>query len=248
MRIIALDTETTGLEVSEGHRIIEIGCVEIEHRRLTGREFHRLINPGRAVDAAAFEVHGIGDEQLADKPTFAEIEEEFLGFLRGADEIIIHNAPFDLGFLDRELSSTASPTTSLSEFCEAQDCEIRDTLQDARARHPGQRNSIDSLCKRYNIDSSAREKHGAALDARLLAQVHLAMTGGQISLELAEPPSLAKAAAAARQARSSSAALVSYPPSSEELAAHRSLLEQIDAEAKQGCLWLQAKAASQADA
>ncbi len=233
MRIVALDTETTGLDLSEGHRIIELGCVEIENRRLTGNEFRRLLNPGRKVEAAAFEVHGISDEELSDKPAFAEVEGEFVEFIAGA-EVIVHNAAFDVGFLDYELSLTSSPLNKLESVC-----AITDTLQMAKARHPGQRNSIDSLCKRYDIDASAREKHGALLDAQLLAQVYLAMTGGQISLVLGEESRVDKRPATARRKNAAPrTALTRYEPTNEEKAAHEALLNKIDDLSNDGCLWL----------
>ena len=178
MRQVVLDTETTGLEVSLGHRIIEIGCVELIDRRVTGEHWHFYFNPQREVDVGAFEVHGISDEFLADKPKFAELAEGFLTFVRGA-ELIIHNASFDVGFLDYELSLLESPPEPL-----AQHCEILDTLMLARQKHPGQKNNLDALCKRYGIDNSHRSLHGALLDARILGDVYLAMTGGQVSLGL----------------------------------------------------------------
>lgn len=233
MRIVALDTETTGLDLSEGHRIIELGCVEIENRRLTGNEFRRLLNPGRKVEAAAFEVHGISDEELSDQPAFAEVEDEFVEFIAGA-EVIVHNAAFDVGFLDYELSLTSSPLDKLASVC-----AITDTLQMAKTRHPGQRNSIDALCKRYDIDASAREKHGALLDAQLLAQVYLAMTGGQISLVLGEESRVDKRPATARRKTAAPrVTLTRYEPSDEEKAAHEALLKKIEDLSNDGCLWL----------
>jgi DNA polymerase-3 subunit epsilon len=177
MRHIVLDTETTGLEVEAGHRIIEIGCVELVNRRLTGRHFHVYLNPERAIDAGAIEVHGITDDDLADKPRFADIAEDFLAFL-GSDPLVIHNAPFDVGFLNRELT-LANLTPLLEERC-----EVIDTLALARRLHPGQKNSLDALCRRYEVDNSQRELHGALLDAQILADVYLAMTGGQVALSL----------------------------------------------------------------
>ena len=234
MRIVALDTETTGAELGEGHRIIEIGCAEIENRKLTGREFRRLVNPDRSVDPEAFKVHGISEEDLADKPRFAEIEAELVEFISGA-EVIIHNAGFDIGFLENELSLTPSPLTKLETIC-----EVTDTLQMARSKHPGQRNNIDALCKRYDIDASAREKHGALLDAQLLARVYLAMTGGQISLGLAEESRIDKRPAAARrQSAASRAPLARREPSDGETAAHEALLNKIDRLSNNGCLWLE---------
>jgi DNA polymerase-3 subunit epsilon len=178
MRQIVLDTETTGLEPSEGHRIIEIGCVELVDRRITGDTYHQYIQPDRDIDAGAIEVHGITNESLADKPRFADIAAEFLEFIRGA-ELVIHNAPFDVGFIDHEFRLLdASPGTV------AEHCKVLDTLAMARRLHPGQRNSLDALCKRYEIDNSQRELHGALLDAEILADVYLTMTGGQVSLSL----------------------------------------------------------------
>lgn len=171
-----LDTETTGLEVSQGHRIIEIGAVEIVDRRLTGRHFHKYVNPQRDIDDGAFEVHGIGREFLADKPVFAEVAEEFLDFVRDA-ELVIHNAPFDVAFLDAELARLQQPGTNIAALC-----SVTDSLALARHKHPGQKNSLDALCRRYLVDNSARNLHGALLDAEILADVYLAMTGGQTHL------------------------------------------------------------------
>jgi DNA polymerase-3 subunit epsilon len=178
MRQIVLDTETTGLEVSQGHRIIEIGCIELVNRRVTGNHWHYYVNPDRAVDSGAFEVHGISNEFLQDKPRFAVLAEEFHSYVAGA-ELVIHNAPFDIGFLDNELALLEPPIASLEESC-----SILDTLLLARRKHPGQKNNLDALCKRYSIDNSNRSLHGALLDARILADVYLAMTGGQTSLGL----------------------------------------------------------------
>ena len=176
-RQIVLDTETTGLEVTQGHRIIEIGGVEVIDRKLTGRHFHKYVNPGREVDAGAFEVHGISDEFLADKPTFVQVIDEFLEFVRGA-ELVIHNAPFDIGFLDHELS-LAGDYGSLRDLC-----TVTDTLVIARGQFPGQKNNLDALCKRFGVDNSSRDLHGALLDAEILADVYLLMTGGQTALQL----------------------------------------------------------------
>lgn len=176
VRQIVLDTETTGLDPQEGHRLIEIGCVELRDRRLTGNNFHQYIQPDRQVDPAAAEVHGITNEMLADKPRFAEIAEDFLSYVSGS-ELIIHNADFDTGFLDHELSLWRGEGPSIRELC-----EVTDTLSLARRLHPGQRNSLDALCKRYGVDNSHRELHGALLDAEILADVYLAMTGGQVAL------------------------------------------------------------------
>jgi DNA polymerase-3 subunit epsilon len=179
-RQIVLDTETTGLEPSQGHRIIEIGCVELVDRKLTGRHFHQYINPERQIDEGAQQVHGISLESLSDKPVFASVAEDFLGFVAGA-ELVIHNAPFDIGFLNSELSLLDGDKGTLE-----QRCGILDSLVLARQMHPGQRNSLDALCKRYFIDNSQRDLHGALLDAELLAEVYLIMTGGQVGLGLGE--------------------------------------------------------------
>lgn len=182
-RQIVLDTETTGLNPQEGHRIIEIGCVELLNRRLTGRHFHVYINPDREIDAGAIEVHGITNEFLVDKPFFAAIAEDFINFIRGA-ELIIHNAPFDVGFLNHEFGRLDNQIGRVEDFS-----AVFDTLTFARKKHPGQRNSLDALCKRYGIDNSHRELHGALLDAEILADVYLLMTGGQASLWDEEAPS-----------------------------------------------------------
>lgn len=177
MRQVVLDTETTGLDPLDGHRIIEVGCVEILERKVTGRVFHAYVNPEREIDAAAIEVHGITNEKLADKPTFSGIAADLHAFVAGA-ELIIHNAAFDLGFLGHEYGITGgfAPLESI--------CSVLDTLLLARKLHPGQKNNLDALCKRYGIDNSGREFHGALLDARILADVYLAMTGGQTALGL----------------------------------------------------------------
>ena len=178
MRQIVLDTETTGLEPTQGHRIIEIGCIELLNRRPTGNHFHQYLQPDRDIDAAAVEIHGITTEFLADKPRFEEIVDEFLAFVRGA-ELIIHNAPFDVGFINHELMSLGKGYDPLTDYC-----TVLDTLEHARRLHPGQRNNLDALCKRYGIDNSQRELHGALLDAEIMADVYLAMTGGQVTLSL----------------------------------------------------------------
>lgn len=176
MRQIVLDTETTGLRTEDGHRIIEIGCLELVNRKLTGNRFHQYINPVREVEEGAAAVHGLTNQFLADKPVFSEIAQEFLDFITGA-ELIIHNAPFDVGFINYEFQLLQKNLKPVAEYC-----RIFDTLILAREKHVGQRNSLDALCKRYDVDSSERKYHGALLDAHLLAQVFLAMTGGQGSL------------------------------------------------------------------
>jgi DNA polymerase III subunit epsilon len=176
MRQIVLDTETTGLETSQGHRIIEIGCVELINRRLTGRHYHQYINPEREVDAGAFAVHGISNERLENEPVFEQIVDEFLAFI-GDAELIIHNAAFDIGFIDYELGLLRPARTRHQS-------SVIDTLLFARSKHPGQKNNLDALCKRYDVDNSQRDLHGALLDAEILADVYLAMTGGQTALQL----------------------------------------------------------------
>jgi DNA polymerase-3 subunit epsilon len=180
VRQIVLDTETTGLEVSQGHRIIEIGCVELIDRKLTGNHFHQYINPHREIDQGAIEVHGITSEFLADKPRFDAVAQDFVAFVSGAD-LVIHNARFDMGFLNAELQRLDEPGAPLESVC-----TVTDTLMMARSRHPGQRNTLDALCQRYDVDNSQRDLHGALLDAEILADVYLAMTGGQTTLQLSE--------------------------------------------------------------
>ncbi len=176
MRQIVLDTETTGLEPAQGHRIIEIGCVEMINRRLTGNHYHQYIQPDRDIDDGAIEVHGISNEFLADKPRFEDIVEDFLRYVKGA-ELIIHNAPFDVGFINSELQRYEKNHPTIEVLC-----GIIDTLALAREFHPGQKNNLDALCKRYDVDNSHRELHGALLDAEILADVYLRMTGGQEAL------------------------------------------------------------------
>jgi DNA polymerase III subunit epsilon len=181
-RIVVLDTETTGLNPQEGHRIIEIGCVEMNNRRLTGNRFHVYINPNRIIDDGAIAVHGITNQFLDDKPYFEQIAGDFLAFIQGA-ELVIHNASFDVGFINHELSRLKDKSGTVADYS-----KVFDTLAYARKKHPGQRNSLDALCKRYGIDNSHRDLHGALLDAEILADVFLLMTGGQSSL-LDEAPS-----------------------------------------------------------
>jgi DNA polymerase-3 subunit epsilon len=180
VRQIVLDTETTGLEASQGHRIIEIGCVELVNRKLTGNHFHQYVKPEREIDQGAIEVHGITNEFLDDKPLFARIAADFVEFIRDA-ELIIHNAPFDLGFLDAELQRIPGQYPAVRDMC-----AVVDTLVMARAKHPGQRNNLDALCQRYDVDNSQRDLHGALLDAEILADVYLAMTGGQTTFQLSD--------------------------------------------------------------
>jgi DNA polymerase-3 subunit epsilon len=180
MRQIIVDTETTGLEPEQGHRIIEIGCVEVVNRRPTGKTFHRYVKPDREVDPGAMQVHGITNEFLLNQPRFEEIVAELLEFITDA-ELVIHNAPFDVAFLDAEFKRLPGPMRRTADLC-----KVLDTLALARKLHPGQRNSLDALCKRYSVDNSNREFHGALLDARILLDVYLAMTGGQGALTLVD--------------------------------------------------------------
>lgn len=236
MRQIVLDTETTGLEPAEGHRIIEIGCIELDNRRPTGRRFHQYLQPDRAIDEGAVEVHGITNEFLDDKPRFPEIVDDLLDFLRGA-ELVIHNAPFDVGFLNHELGRVKQGAR-IEEHC-----GILDTLALARKLHPGQKNSLDALCKRYTVDNSRRELHGALLDAEILADVYLAMTGGQVSLSLEGSAGEAAAILAAtgiRRLPGTRAPLRVIYADERESAAHNARLEQINAASGGQCLWLRA--------
>ena len=235
MRQIVLDTETTGLDPESGHRIIEIGCIEIANRRISERRYHQYVNPERDIDAGALEVHGLTTEFLATKPKFAEIVEEFLEFVRDS-ELIIHNAPFDTAFLNLELKLWDETSGSIADRC-----RIFDTLLLARTLHPGQRNSLDALCRRYEVDNTHRELHGALLDAELLADVYLAMTGGQVDLQLAVGTSAGQTVIAASAGAAPAPARTGIPvvaPSAEEIAAHRANLEAIDEESGGQCLWL----------
>jgi len=232
-RQIVLDTETTGLEPAQGHRIIEIGCVELVDRRLTGNDFHQYLQPDRRIDDGAVEVHGITNEFLADKPRFADIVADFIDYVRGA-ELIIHNAPFDVGFINAELARLDG-WEPLEHYC-----TIVDTLEMARRKHPGQRNSLDALCARYDVDNTHREKHGALLDAEILAEVYLAMTGGQsaLSLEAEERGEGEGETAAIRRLGADRPPLVVVRPTPEELAAHEAGLEKVEQASGGRCVWL----------
>ena len=235
-RQIVLDTETTGLEVNQGHRIIEIGCVEMVNRRITGRHYHQYIHPQRDIDAGAMEVHGITLEFLAGKPIFEEVATEFAQFVEGA-ELIIHNAPFDVGFIDAELERLDSDIPPLAELC-----SVLDTLQMARHKHPGQRNNLDALCQRYEIDNTSRKLHGALLDAEILAEVYLAMTGGQASLGLgadgsdASGSGIGDADVAIRRLPADRPPLTVLRASSAELERHEAKLQELDQSAGEA-LW-----------
>ena len=232
MRQVVLDTETTGLEVREGHRLIEIGCVELIDRKPTGRQLHHYINPGRTIDEGAEAVHGITLEFLADKPDFASVKEDIVEFLKDA-ELIIHNAAFDVGFLDAEFKR-ARERRRTQDFC-----TITDSLALARAKYPGQKNSLDALCKRLGIDNSARTLHGALLDAEILAEVYLALTGGQASLGLDAPEERA-----ATEDRESEMRKVQRPaslrvtePNEAELSAHEQMLKKLASESGEVRHW-----------
>lgn len=226
-RQIVLDTETTGLEVNQGHRIIEIGCVELVNRRITGRHYHQYIHPEREIDAGAMEVHGITLDFLAGKPKFAEVAPEFVEFVKGA-ELIIHNAPFDVGFIDAELDRLEPHGQDVGSLC-----NVIDTLQMARHKHPGQRNNLDALCQRYEIDNSSRSLHGALLDAEILAEVYLAMTGGQASLGLGAEAGDAEGGNAAvsggiRRLPASRQPLPVLRATTEEVEHHEAKLKELD--------------------
>ena len=226
MRRIVLDTETTGLEPEHGHRVIEIAALELADRRPTGRHFHRYVNPERPVDPAALQIHGLTEEFLADKPKFADIADEFLEFVDGA-ELLIHNAPFDIAFLDSELARLGRPGIATL-------CTVTDTLSLARELHPGKRNSLDALCERYAVDNSTRTLHGALLDTQLLAEVWLALTRGQETLDIALVAAPTEVAAGEAHGP---AKVIVVRASAEELAEHAAMCRRIAREAGGRCLW-----------
>ena len=233
MRQVVLDVETTGLEASAGHRIIEIGCVEIFSRRPTGQKFHRYLNPEREIDAGALKVHGIELARLLQAPKFADVADELLSFISGA-ELIIHNAPFDVGFLDAELARLTQ-ARSVSSLC-----KVLDTLALARSLHPGQRNSLDALCKRYSIDNTKRELHGALLDAGILVDVYLAMTGGQSALALDASGSRgagAKNSTISVPVRAPGMSLAIAEASEDELRLHEAMLDLIHKSSGGKAVW-----------
>jgi len=221
MRQIVLDTETTGLEPREGHRIIEIGCVELIDRKLSGKTYHQYLNPERVVDDGAIEIHGITNEFLEDKPLFADIYDDFLQFVRDS-ELIIHNAPFDVGFINHEFRLLKNELTVIDDYC-----SVLDSLALAREMHPGQRNTLDALCKRYGVDNSNRDLHGALLDSEILADVYLAMTGGQTRLSLDDSVNGASGAEAIRRLNKNQGQVFVYRASAEELAAHNEYLNML---------------------
>lgn len=232
MRQVVLDTETTGLETNLGHRIIEVGAVEMINRKLTGRHFHKYVNPQRDVDEGAFEVHGLSRAFLRDKPVFADIYNEFVEFIKGA-ELIIHNAPFDVGFMDNEFRKLGTvPKT-------ADICRIKDSLVLARQMHPGQKNSLDALCRRYAVDNSQRELHGALLDAEILADVYLLMTGGQTNLFGAtdEQANHASGQAAGTSRLQEQFGLKVVQATSAECEAHEAFLDMLEEKAGTQAMW-----------
>lgn len=222
MRQIVLDTETTGLDPRQGHRVIEIGALELIDRQLTGRQYHVYLNPEREIEQGALEVHGITEEFLRDKPRFAEIADDLLAFADGA-ELVIHNAPFDIGFIDNELSLVSHQHASITDVA-----TVLDTLELARDLHPGQRNNLDALCKRYEVDNSSRTLHGALLDAEILTDVFLAMTGGQVDLGLSLESSETPVDDDEGHHQISRLQLVVLRASDEELVQHELRLEDIE--------------------
>ncbi len=231
MRQIVLDTETTGLEARD-HYIIEIGCVELVNRRPTGNNYHQYIRPDREIDPGAMEVHGITNEFLADKPRFVEVMGDFLAYLEGADELVIHNAPFDIGFLNQELIRNEAPSTDLRKHY-----GVLDTLVMARQMHPGQKNNLDALCKRYDINNEQRTLHGALLDAEILADVYLAMTGGQTTLSLGGADSSLGHGEEVRRLAEGRKPLKVIRASDAELTAHQKQLETIAKKSGGNCFW-----------
>jgi len=237
MRQVVLDTETTGLEVEKGHRVIEIGCVELINRRRTQNTFHHYVQPDREIDPAAEEVHGISQDMLADKPRFVDIAADLLAYISGA-ELVIHNADFDVGFLNQELriADIGAPNV---EDC----CAVIDSLRLAREIHPGQRNSLDALCKRYTVDNSGRDLHGALLDAQLLADVYLAMTGGQGSLSLEQSAQAVNSGIERPQSIDRQGLqLTVVKATTAESQAHERQLDLIDQASSSGVIWRKADA------
>ena len=238
MRQIILDTETTGLEPELGHRVIEIGCVEVVNRRRTGRVFHRYLCPDREIDPGALQVHGLTAEFLAGQPRFTDIAAEWIEFVRGA-ELVIHNAPFDVAFLDAELARLSESPGKVGDLC-----QVLDTLALARQMHPGQRNGLDALCKRYSVDNSHRDLHGALLDADLLLEVYLAMTGGQGALTLDEAGAATEIRTASKKAKRPRGTLVVVRASEAELQAHEQRLGALDKSSGGKTVWRKLEATS----
>jgi DNA polymerase-3 subunit epsilon len=228
-RQIVLDTETTGLEPSQGHRIIEIGCVELINRRLTGNNYHQYLQPDREIDEGALQVHGISNEFLKDKPRFTDVVDDLMSYLKGA-ELVIHNAPFDVGFLNHELKLVGNDFGVIADHC-----TVTDTLLMARKMHPGQKNNLDALCKRYEVNNAQRDLHGALLDAEILSEVYLRMTGGQVGLALDSEQAAEKEDGIASPSRISSdrAPLRVIAANKDELSAHAEFLKKMG----DNCLW-----------
>ncbi|MGV0036634.1 MAG: DNA polymerase III subunit epsilon [Candidatus Azotimanducaceae bacterium WSBS_2022_MAG_OTU7] len=231
MRQVVLDTETTGLEVGEGHRILEIGCVEIVGRKLTRRHYHQYINPERESDDGALEVHGITSRFLADMPLFADVWQNFLEFVDGS-ELIIHNAAFDIGFLNNEMRLLDPTLGKLTDYC-----SVVDSLALARSKHPGQKNNLDALCKRYDVDNSQRQLHGALLDAEILADVYLLLTGGQVTLGLGDEISNQKGLNSRVELSANRPRLKVIQADEEELSAHENKLDHLDEKGEAGAVW-----------
>lgn len=231
MRKVVLDTETTGLEVSQGHRVIEIGCVEVVNRRVTDQSFHQFLNPDREIDEGALAVHGITKEFLEDKPLFSDIADDLIEFINGA-ELIIHNASFDVGFINAELTLANHNVKDIRKLC-----EIHDSLSQARKMHPGQKNSLDALCKRYEINNSHRELHGALLDAQILADVYLAMTGGQTTFSLSSSPDQVDCSVRSYGSpKNDRSQLKVIYANQEEISAHDAFMDKIQKESESGCV------------
>ena len=230
VRQIVLDTETTGLDTAEGHRIIEIGCVELLNRRLTGNNFQQYLNPDREIDEGAMAVHGISNEDVMHRPRFADVVRDFMAYIKDA-ELIIHNADFDVGFLDFELGRIGPELGQISDYC-----TVLDTLSLARQLHPGQRNDLDSLCKRYEIDNRHRDLHGALLDAEILADVYLIMTGGQTAMLLDEEVQDSTSPRKVTLPENRGELLV-LRPDDDELKQHERWLDLLDESVGQECIW-----------
>ena len=234
MKQIVLDTETTGLEPKQGHRIIEIGCVELINRRETKRNFHQYLNPEREIEDGAYNVHGLSNEFLSDKPRFADIAQDFIDFIKDS-ELIIHNAPFDVGFINSELKLMGKKWGQVEDYC-----KVFDTLLLAREKHPGQKNNLDALCKRYDVDNSNRDLHGALLDAEILLDVYLGMTGGQTDLSL-EQIEIKKSNENenGHETNKKITKEIIIEPTKTELSQHQLLLESIQEKSGGKCIWIE---------
>jgi len=236
MRQIILDTETTGLEPKQGHQIIEIGCIELKNRCETNQSFHQYINPERDVEDGAFNIHGLSNEFLSNKPRFSDIAQEFIEFIKDS-ELIIHNAPFDVGFINSELKLLGKKWGRIEDYC-----TVYDTLTLAREKHPGRKNNLDALCKRYEIDNSQRDLHGALLDAKILVDVYLKMTGGQTNLSFdSKSVENIKKNEPEKHANSRQEKLVVIEPTESELQRHHLLLKSIKEKSGGKCLWIESE-------